>query len=115
MIESVAGVVEVSAFGADKSAPDLVLEVPHGATKRAHFDALRAQLKGGSFPDDLVDFFFVNTDVGAPEVAYALAHEIVKRDATQRVLVLHCQIPRTFIDCNRVIDASTRPSASTPG
>lgn len=92
--------------------PDLVIEVPHGATRRAHFDALRAQLKG-PFPDDLVDFFFVNTDVGAPETALALAEALVHAEPHRSVTVLRCQIPRTFIDCNRIIEATTVPTTST--
>jgi predicted N-formylglutamate amidohydrolase len=102
--ESIPGVVEVTRVGDGPA--QLLLEVPHGATLRTHFDQLRAQLKG-PFPDDLVDFFFVNTDVGAPEVALACAKSFGS------AVVLRCSIPRTFIDTNRVIDATTKPSAST--
>lgn len=91
---------------------DVLIEVPHGATRRAHFDALRAQLKG-PFPGNLIDFFFVNTDVGAPEAALALAAHITRAEPQRSVTVLCCQIPRTFIDCNRVIDEATQPSTST--
>lgn len=113
MIASVPGIAEVTTVGAPGVAPSLLIEVPHGATKRAHFDALRAQLRGNAFPDDLIDFFFVNTDVGAPEAALALARAITKADPSRSALVIRCELPRTFVDCNRMIDASTVPSAST--
>lgn len=114
MIQSIAGVCEVHRFGAD-GPPSLLIEVAHGATRRAHFDALRRQLQG-PFPDDLIDFFFVNTDVGAPEVALALARAIVAAQPRLGVLVVRCELPRTFVDCNRVIDtidASKVPTTST--
>jgi hypothetical protein len=96
------------------SAADVLIEVPHGATLRAHFDALCAQLKG-PFPADLIDFFFVNTDVGAPEAALALAAHITRAQPQRTVMVLRCQIPRTFIDCNRLIDEATVPTTSAAG
>ena len=110
-ITSVAGVVDVMHVGDQSRAVDVVVEVPHGATLRSHFDALRAQLVG-PFPDDLVDFFFVNTDVGAPEAAVAFADHLA-RAAGLHVVVLRCLIPRTFVDCNRVIDGPPQPTAST--
>ncbi len=101
------------------AAPDVLLEVPHGATKAEHFTSLRADLVG-SYADDLRDFFFVNTDVGAPEVAERLAARLVADDPTRTALVVRCRLPRTFVDCNRVIapDAVGAPSvagAMTPG
>lgn len=103
------------------SAPDVLLEVPHGATRAADFDALRAELRG-PFPADLRDFFFVNTDVGAPEIAERLAARIVAATPRRTVLVVRCLVPRTFVDCNRVIDpdparAATASAAGdvTPG
>jgi hypothetical protein len=94
--------------------PDLLVEIPHGATKAAHFDALRAELRG-EFPEGLRDFFFVNTDVGAPEVALRLAERFVAASPRRSALVVRCLVPRTFIDCNRVIDPATRPAASAAG
>lgn len=111
-IESVAGIAEVTRVGVGVGEPSLLIEVAHGATKRAHFDALRAQLKG-PFPDDLIDFFFVNTDVGAPEAALALARAVVAADPQRSALVIRCELPRTFVDCNRIIDAGTVPTTST--
>lgn len=92
----------------------LLIEVPHGATRAQHFQELRAQLKG-DFPKDLIDFFFVNTDVGAPEVAVAVAKAFVKARPKSKVVILHCQIPRTFIDCNRIIDPKAAPQTSKEG
>lgn len=113
---SIDGVVEVKhvrGARAPVGAPaDLLLEIPHGATRAHHFASLKGQLKG-PFPDNLIDFFFVNTDVGAPEAALALAQHVVARDPTRAVTLLVCQIPRTFIDCNRVIDEASRPTTST--
>ena len=94
--------------------PGLLLEVPHGATRAADYVALREALVG-SYPDDLKDFFFVNTDVGAPELALALAERYVAGDPRRRATVLRCLVPRTFIDCNRVIDAAAQPQASRAG
>ena len=113
---SIDGVVEVQhvrGAQARADAPaDLLLEIPHGATRAHHFASLKGQLKG-PFPENLIDFFFVNTDVGAPEAALALARHVVARDPTRAVTLLVCQIPRTFIDCNRVIDEASRPTTST--
>jgi predicted N-formylglutamate amidohydrolase len=94
--------------------PSLLVEVPHGATRAAHFASIRAELRG-SFPDGIQDFFFVNTDVGAPEVADALARRFVAARPTATALVVRSLIPRTFIDVNRVIDETSRPSASKAG
>jgi hypothetical protein len=50
----------------------VLLEVPHGATRRAELDGLAALLRG-QLPRGLDAFFHVNTDEGAPEVALAAA------------------------------------------
>jgi predicted N-formylglutamate amidohydrolase len=94
--------------------PDLLLEVSHGATRAADFDALHAALRG-PFPTDLREFFFVNTDVGAPEVAVRVAEQFVAGDPARSAVVLRSRIPRTFVDCNRLIDADTKPRASAAG
>lgn len=103
----------------EDATPDVLLEVPHGATKAEHFASLRAELVG-AYPEDLAEFFFVNTDVGAPEVAERLATRLVAADPRRTALVVRCRLPRTFVDCNRVIspDAVGAPSAAgavTPG
>jgi len=113
-IPDVADVAHVRGAKAGDAAPRLLVEVPHGATRAAHFEKLRAALKG-PFPDGLADFFFVNTDVGAPEVATRLAERFVAARPTASALVVRCLVPRTFIDCNRVIDAATQPAASAAG
>jgi predicted N-formylglutamate amidohydrolase len=94
--------------------PGLLIEVPHGATRAAHFDALRSELSG-PFAADLRDYFFVNTDVGAPETALEVARRVVAADPSRSVLVIRCLVPRTFVDCNRIVDAVTRPASSSAG
>lgn len=94
--------------------PELLLEVPHGATRAEHFDRLRGAL-AGTYPDDLRDFFFVNTDVGAPELALRLALAVVAAEPARCVAVLRSLIPRTFVDCNRLIDVATKPKRSAAG
>jgi hypothetical protein len=94
-----------------------VIEVPHGATSGADFAALAAQLTS-PLPDDLIAFFHVNTDAGAPELALATAHRLVADEPARSVAVVRCRIPRTFIDCNRRIDAAPdefRAGKVTPG
>ena len=114
-IPEVCEVVHVRGSKAPQSGvPDLLLEVPHGATLAAHFTALRSALIG-SFPDGLQDFFFVNTDVGAPELALAVARRFVALAPQRSAVVVRCLIPRTFVDCNRVIDADAKPRASAAG
>ena len=74
----------VSGPDARPDAPaDWLIEIPHGATRRAHFEALAPQLKS-ALPDGLIDFFFVNTDAGAPELAFALAERLVAARPTSR-------------------------------
>lgn len=92
--------------------PDLLIEVPHAAWRTAHFTAVAERLRG-TLPPDLIDFFFVNTDVGAEDVALALASALVEAEPTRSALVLACRVPRTFIDCNRVLDAAD--GSLTPG
>lgn len=95
------------------AAPALLIETPHGATQREHYEALRRRLRG-QLPEDLEAFFFVNTDVGSFEVAQKTAIAITEQQPSRRVVVLRCLIPRTFIDCNRVVDPATGQDAPTP-
>jgi len=109
-MDSIPGVVDVHRFGT--GAPDLVIEIPHGATTTTDFTSLQAQLTS-PLPAGLIDFFHVNTDAGAPELGLAIAAALGKT-----VIVLRCRIPRTFIDCNRRIDASLadfKEAKVTPG
>lgn len=114
-------VLEITVFRGREAAPDarpdLLIEVPHGATRTADFTALEAQLTS-PLPDRLVDFFHVNTDTGAPELAAAVAERFVAAHPTRTAAVLRCRIPRTFIDCNRRVDASPedfKAGKVTPG
>lgn len=115
--ETIPGVCESWTFaGPDADAgtsPDLLIETPHGATRREHYEALRERLHG-PFPDQLEAFFFVNTDVGSFETARRIAERVVGREPSRRVEVLRCLIPRTFIDCNRAVEPEAGPAEMTP-
>ena len=96
-----AGVAEVRVVPPKRSdAPWLLLEVPHGATTESHYRAVERQLVG-PLPKDLIHFFHVNTDIGAPEGAEFLAESLSAKGFG--VATLRCEIPRTFIDTNRVL------------
>ena len=82
----------------------VLVEVPHGATRTHDYDAVATKLKG-TVPAQLDHFFYVNTDIGAPEGAQWLAHYLPSQGLG--VVVARCLIPRTFIDTNRVIAASS--------
>ena len=117
---SIPGIVDIEIVrgsSAPADGPDLIIEVPHGATRTADYDAVAARLTS-PLPANLVDFFHVNTDAGAPELAVAIAHRLVAEAPTRTVMVVRCRIPRTFIDCNRRVDASPeefRAGKVTPG
>jgi predicted N-formylglutamate amidohydrolase len=99
------------------AAPDLLIEVPHGATRTVDFTRLEARLQS-PLPDALVDFFHVNTDAGAPELALAVARRFVALEPARSAVILRCRVPRTFMDCNRRIDASPedfKAGKVTPG
>lgn len=117
---SIPHVCTVRRLVGDRAAPDapgLLIEVPHGATEAAHYFELAAQMRS-DLPESLERFFFVNTDVGSPECAEAIARSMVAADPTATVTILRCLIPRTLIDCNRIIDADPARYAEggvTPG
>jgi N-formylglutamate amidohydrolase len=117
-LRSVPGVCDVELLcgaAADRHAvPDLLLEVAHGATRASHFHDLRAALRG-DYPDGLLDFFFVNTDVGAPELARATALRLLANQPRRSAWIVRCLLPRTFVDCNRSIDRDTVAAASKKG
>ncbi len=113
-IAEVCEITHVRGDDAAASIPDLLIEVPHGATRAQHFQTLRDQLRG-PFPEGLIDFFFVNTDVGAPEAALLLAAHVTRAEPQRSVAVIRSLIPRTFIDCNRVVDVEALPTVSVPG
>jgi hypothetical protein len=121
MLSSIAGILDVTVVRGAQAAPDaafdLVIEIPHGATTTADFTALAAKLTS-PLPDGLIDFFHVNTDAGAPELATAVAAQLVADAPARSVAILRCRVPRTFIDCNRRIDASAsdfKAGKVTPG
>lgn len=114
---SIDGVVTVTRIGAAAVVPSLVVELPHGATRTEDYRRTRALLQG-RYDDDLVDFFHVNTDVGSPELADAVAAAYVATHPDRAVVIVGCHIPRTFIDPNRVMDAGEaayREGKVTPG
>ena len=117
-LRSRAGICDVEfvrgAAAAADAPPDLFLEVAHGATRNSHWAELCAQLHG-TYADDLRDFFFVNTDVGAPEIARAVAQRVVRSQPRRTAVVVRCLVPRTFIDCNRRIEPDTVAQASKSG
>jgi hypothetical protein len=110
-LDSIPGVCEVSRTTTERRPPDFLIELPHGATRESHFDATRARLTG-DYAADLKEFFFVNTDVGAPECAAEIAGALARTGAG--VLIVRGLVPRTFIDCNRVIDGGLRGDEMTP-
>ena len=69
--ESIGGVCEVFRYGGNGPAY-LLIELPHGATERAHYDAVAARLES-PLPARLEQFFHVNTDFGVPEVRARVA------------------------------------------
>lgn len=104
-IDQVAFVTRIDGPDADRSAPpSLLVEVPHGADRRAHYDALRARMVG-ALPEDLHVFFHVNTDVGAWDYGQRVAEKIIAARPDRSALLVRCLIPRTFVDANRVEDA----------
>ncbi|MCA8977118.1 MAG: N-formylglutamate amidohydrolase [Planctomycetes bacterium] len=117
-ISSSGGVCDVEyvrgAEAAKAAVPDLLLEVPHGATLARHFVELRGRLEG-EVPAELIDFFFVNTDIGAPELAQAIAAQFVAAAPTRTALVLRSLLPRTLVDCNRHLDPDARPQGTEAG
>ena len=110
-IQSLPGVCEVARAGPVGRPAGYLIELPHGATRTAHFEALRAEL-GGDFPNGLKAFYFVNTDVGVPECAVEIARGLARSGAS--TLIVRALLPRTFIDCNRVIEGGLRGDEMTP-
>jgi hypothetical protein len=122
-IESIADICEVRSFSGrfhDPRRPaDLLIEIPHGATRARHFETVERRLKG-PLPADLLSFYFVNTDVGAPECAAEIARGVarpervpelprpraVANSSSPSVVIVRSLVPRTFIDCNRDINGA---------
>lgn len=120
-LESIPGVCEfeVVTGSAAGTSPGLLIEVPHGATRRRDFEATRSRLVG-RYPEDLDQFFFVNTDAGSIECARWVARmvadpsrypelgEILGSNARassgriETVWIVRGLLARTFVDLNRV-------------
>lgn len=100
---TIPGVVEMAYTPPRTGAATLLIELPHGATRTADYAALRGRLVG-ELPADLEHFFYVNTDIGTPECAEWLARALELEGFG--ALVIRCAVPRTFIDCNRVVEGS---------
>ena len=117
-VDGIADIVVFRGAGASPDAPlDLLIEIPHGATQTEDFTSYAVQLTS-PLPDALVDFFHVNTDAGAPELGSATARALVLAAPERSVGIVCCRIPRTFIDCNRRLDASAadfKAGKVTPG
>jgi hypothetical protein len=117
-VEDVVDVELLRGAGAEPDAvPDLLIEVPHGADERRHYDALRSRLVG-DLPDELHLFFHLNTDVGAHAYGRATARLLLESAPRRSVLILRSLIPRTFVDCNRVAEyqgGRLDEGALTPG
>ncbi len=120
-LTSIPGVLDALVLRGERAGtgavPDLLIEVPHGATRSADFTALETELHS-PLPAGLIDFFHVNTDAGAPELGEAVARRLVATRPELTVALLCCRIPRTFIDCNRQIDAAPedfKAGKVTPG
>ena len=120
-LSTIPGICEVQVFRSPERGPStdeeawLLVEVPHGATRLSDYERVAAAMKS-PLPAELEHFFFVNTDVGAPEGATWLAASLSGRGVN--VVVLRCQIPRTFIDTNRVLSATQQgvvKDGLTPG
>ena len=117
---SIPGVVRIQYLATPqttRTTPSLLIETAHGATRRSHYTQLARKLKS-PLPDNLIDFFHVNTDVGAPELGIATALALLEQDPTQLIALFTSEIPRTLIDVNRVLDidpAAYREGKVTPG
>jgi hypothetical protein len=103
-IRSIPGVADVEAMRGARAAEgapfDLLVEVPHGADERAHYDALAARLVS-PLPERLHGFFHANTDIGAWAYGRFVAERVVEALPTASVLLVRCLLPRTFVDANR--------------
>lgn len=97
-------------------ASSLLVEVPHGADRTRHYERWEKKLSG-TLPNGLVDFFHLNTDVGAWDLGVAVANALVHRFPTRSCTLVRCLIPRTFVDCNRPADYEGALNAGglTPG
>ena len=115
-LESIPGVCHVERVGPIDQEPEFLFEMPHGATRREHFEDPLSRLKG-PFPENLQDFFYVNTDVGSWECGVAAALALADPQAPggpRTSLLVRSLIPRTLIDCNRIATEASPSPGLTP-
>ena len=108
------GLVEITPFGpvAGSEAPlDLLIEVPHGAAGPEEYFALKRRLRG-ALPAHLERFFYVHTDVGAYALGEAIADRVLAARPQTRGALARSLVPRTFLDVNRLLNASAESYAS---
>ena len=113
-VGTIEDVAEIHRFGDGPAR--LLLEVPHGATERLHYDSIASRL-ASPLPARLEEFFFVNTDFAAPEIAFRVASLLSasrRKARTRSVVVVRALVPRTFVDFNRRIDGEVK-AGMTPG
>lgn len=114
-LKTVEGVCEIRVWEPAHAEAWLLVEVPHGATRKSDYDAVFSKLKS-KLPAQLEHFFFVNTDIGAPEGAEYLGRTLSAQGIG--VMFVRCLIPRTFIDTNRVVALDAKGAVKdglTPG
>ncbi len=118
--QSIPDVVEIHRIAgtatAESTESTLLIDVPHGADRTAHFRNWEGKLKG-ELPANLADFFHLNTDVGAWDLGVEVAKRFVALEPTRAVTLMRCLIPRTFVDCNRPADyaGALKKGGLTPG
>lgn len=108
------GLVELTPFGpteGPESPLDLVIEVPHGAAGPDELFALARRLRS-ALPARIERFFYVNTDVGAYALSEAIAARVLAARPQTRGVLARALVPRTFLDVNRLLDASAEAYAS---
>ncbi|MAA79384.1 MAG: hypothetical protein CL916_09000 [Deltaproteobacteria bacterium] len=101
----------VERFGS--SSPQLFIELPHGCIHIEEYERFTQNIS--ELPENLVDFFLVNTDIGTPELGFEIARLIQEKVG---VVVLRSRIPRTLIDCNRILslnEEAYKEGKVTPG
>ena len=101
----------IERFGS--SPPQLLIELPHGCVFTDEYEELAKQIP--NLPADLIDFFLVNTDVGTPELGREIAKFVQEKIG---VVILRSRIPRTLIDCNRILSLNEdeyKEGKVTPG
>lgn len=126
LFESIPNILEVWEINGPEApsqgTPDVLIELPHGATKGIHLQRAKAFTR--QYPGDRYDkFFYANTDQGSPEYglhfaeclcnpAWVEQHQhqfeasavafLKAKAARMRVLMIRALLPRTVVDVNRV-------------